>query len=189
MADVEPSAELTKLLHKTIKKVTHDTDTLNFNTAISQMMIFLNEISRLEQIPRKLWEPFVLLLSPYAPHLGEELWEKLCLSKSGATRGSGGNGEAGRGIGAGGPAFKGPSVSKAHWPAYDEALTLDEEKEIVVQVNGKIRDKLVLPAGSAEDVLREKALASAKVQEWTAGKTIAKLIVVRDKLVNIVVKA
>ncbi|MDD3820445.1 MAG: leucine--tRNA ligase [Spirochaetales bacterium] len=189
MADVEPSAELTKLLHKTIKKVTHDTDTLNFNTAISQMMIFLNEISRLEQIPRKLWEPFVLLLSPYAPHLGEELWEKLCLSKSGATRGSGGNGEAGRGIGAGGPAFKGPSVSKAHWPAYDEALTLDEEKEIVVQVNGKIRDKLVLPAGSAEDVLREKALASAKVQEWTDGKTIAKLIVVRDKLVNIVVKA
>ncbi len=168
IADVEPSAELTKLLHKTIKKVTRDTDTLNFNTAISQMMIFLNDVSKLEQVPRKLWEPFVLLLSPYAPHLGEELWEKLNMSKGGPT--------------------KGVSVSKAAWPVYDEALTLDEEKEIVVQVNGKIRDKLVLPAGSAEETMREKALASAKVREWTAGKTIAKFIVVKDKLVNIVVK-
>ncbi len=169
IVDSEPSAELTKLLHKTIKKVSHDTDTLNFNTAISQMMIFLNEVSKLEQLPRKLWEPFVLLLSPYAPHLGEELWEKLNISKDVSAKGS--------------------SVSKAAWPMYDEALTLDEEKEIVVQVNGKIRDKLVLPAGSDEETLREKALASAKVQEWIAGKTIAKLIVVKDKLVNIVVKA
>ena len=169
IVDSEPSAELTKLLHKTIKKVSHDTDTLNFNTAISQMMIFLNEVSKLEQLPRKLWEPFVLLLSPYAPHLGEELWEKLNISKDVSAKGS--------------------SVSKAAWPMYDEALTLDEEKEIVVQVNGKIRDKIVLPAGSDEETLREKALASAKVQEWTAGKTITKLIVVKDKLVNIVVKA
>jgi leucyl-tRNA synthetase len=169
IVDTEPSAELIKLLHKTIKKVTHDTDTLNFNTAISQMMIFLNDVSKLEKLPRKLWEPFVLLLSPYAPHLGEELWEKLNQSKNGSA--------------------KGLSVSKVSWPLYEEALTLDEEKEIVVQVNGKIRDKFVLPAGSAEEVLRENALASPRVQEWIAGKSVAKVIVVKDKLVNIVVKA
>ncbi len=168
IVDTEPSTELIKLLHKTIKKVTHDTDTLNFNTAISQMMIFLNDVSKLEQVPRKLWEPFVLMLSPYAPHLGEELWEKLGQSENA-------------------PA-KDLSVSKVSWPVYDEALTLDDEKEIVVQVNGKIRDKFVLPAGSPEESMREKALASPRVQEWIAGKSVAKVIVVRDKLVNIVVK-
>jgi len=168
IVDTEPSTELIKLLHKTIKKVTRDTDTLNFNTAISQMMIFLNDVSKLEQVPRKLWEPFVLMLSPYAPHLGEELWEKLGLSKNASAKDS--------------------SVSKVSWPNYDEALTLDDEKEIVVQVNGKIRDKFVLPAGSPEESMREKALASPRVQEWIAGKSVAKVIVVRDKLVNIVVK-
>ncbi|MCE1195030.1 leucine--tRNA ligase [bacterium] len=161
IAGIAPSAEHLKLLHKTIKKVTLDTDTLNFNTAISQMMIFLNEVSKLDSLPRALWEPFVVMLAPYAPHLGEELWERL-------------------GHAAG--------VSKVAWPAYEEALTLDDEKEIVVQVNGKIRDRFTATAGGAEDALRETALALPKVREWTEGKQIAKVIVVRDKLVNIVVK-
>ena len=161
ITEAAPSAEQLKLLHKTIKKVTVDTDTLNFNTAISQMMIFLNEVSKLDSLPRALWEPFVVMLAPYAPHVGEELWEKL------------GHAEG---------------VSKVAWPAYDEALTLDDEKEIVVQVNGKIRDRFTAAAGSAEDALRETALALPKVGEWTEGKQIAKVIVVRDKLVNIVVK-
>ena len=161
IAEAAPTAEHLKLLHKTIKKVTVDTDTLNFNTAISQMMIFLNETSKLDSLPRALWEPFVIMLAPYAPHLGEELWEKL------------GHAEG---------------VSKVAWPVYDEALTLDEEKEIVVQVNGKIRDRFTAAAGCAEDALRETALALPKVKEWTEGKQIAKVIVVRNKLVNIVVK-
>jgi leucyl-tRNA synthetase len=161
IAETAPSAEHLKLLHKTIKKVTVDTDTLNFNTAISQMMIFLNEVSKLDSLPRALWEPFVVMLAPYAPHVGEELWERL------------GHEEG---------------VSKAAWPVYEEALTLDDEKEIVVQVNGKIRDRFTAAAGSAEDALRETALALPKVKEWTEGKQIAKVIVVRDKLVNIVVK-
>jgi leucyl-tRNA synthetase len=161
IAETAPSAEHLKLLHKTIKKVTVDTDTLNFNTAISQMMIFLNEVSKLDSLPRALWEPFIVMLAPYAPHVGEELWERL------------GHEEG---------------VSKAAWPVYDEALTLDDEKEIVVQVNGKIRDRFTAAAGSAEDALRETALALPKVREWTEGKQIAKVIVVRDKLVNIVVK-
>jgi leucyl-tRNA synthetase len=162
MDDSVPSPELLKLLHKTIKKVSHDTDTLNFNTAISQMMIFLNDLSKLETVPLSLWKPFVLLLSPYAPHLGEELWEKL-----------GSNGE---------------SVSKASWPCYDEALTLDEEKEIVVQVNGKIRERFVVDAGTKDEVLKEKALDLPKVRDWVGKKEILKVIVVKDKLVNIVVK-
>jgi leucyl-tRNA synthetase len=159
--ETAPSAEHLKLLHKTIKKVTVDTDTLNFNTAISQMMIFLNEVSKLDSLPRAIWEPFVIMLAPYAPHLGEELWERL------------GHAEG---------------ISKTAWPVYDEALTLDDEKEIVVQVNGKIRDRFTAAAGSAEDALRATALALPKVKEWTDGKQIAKVIVVRDKLVNIVVK-
>jgi leucyl-tRNA synthetase len=161
IVDAEPSAELKKLLHKTIKKVTIDTDTLNFNTAISQMMIFLNEASKLDPMPRSLWEPFVLMLAPYAPHLGEELWERLGHKDS---------------------------LAKAPWPVYDEAFTLDEEKEIVVQVNGRIRERLVVAAGTDEASLRAKALALPKVLEWMGGKEAAKVIVVKDKLVNIVVK-
>jgi len=157
----EPSAELTKLLHKTIKKVTLDTDSLNFNTAISQMMIFLNEASKLETLPKSLWESFVLILAPYAPHLAEELWERL------------GNTE---------------SLAKAPWPLYDEVLTLDEEKEIVVQVNGRIRERFTVLAGTDEASLKAKALALPKVLEWMGGKELAKVIVVKDKLVNIVVK-
>ena len=156
-------------------------DTLNFNTAISQMMIFLNDVSKLEQVPRNLWEPFVIMLSPYAPHLGEELWERL--NKSAGVLARAGQGKDGKKS-----ELKGESVSRVSWPLYDEHLTLDDEKEIVVQVNGKIRDKFVLPAGSAEESMREKALASPRVQEWIAGKSVAKVIVVKDKLVNIVVK-
>lgn len=161
VTEEELSLEQKKILHKTIKKVTADTATLNFNTAISQMMIFLNETGKLEKMPRALWEPFVLLLAPYAPHLGEELWEKLGHQES---------------------------VSKASWPTYEESLTLDDQKEIVVQVNGKIRERFAVQAGTAEERLKAMAMALPKVQEWIADKEIAKVIVVRDKLVNVVVK-
>ena len=161
VTEEELSLEQKKILHKTIKKVTADTATLNFNTAISQMMIFLNETGKLEKMPRALWEPFVLLLAPYAPHLGEELWEKLGHQES---------------------------VSKASWPTYDESLTLDDQKEIVVQVNGKIRERFAVQTGTSEESLKTTALNLPKIQEWIAGKEIAKVIVVRDKLVNVVVK-
>ena len=162
ISDEAPSAELLKLLHKTVKKVTMDTDTLNFNTAISQMMIYLNDVSKLDQVPRSLWEPFVLMVAPYAPHLGEEMWERL--------------------------GHKG-SLARAAWPLYDEALTLDEQKEVVVQVNGKIRERLMVAAGTDEASLKAAALALPKVIEWVGGKEVAKVIVVKDKLVNIVVKS
>jgi leucyl-tRNA synthetase len=154
-------AELQKLLHRTIKKVTDDTSTLNFNTAISAMMIYSAELARMAEIPRALWEPLVIMAGAYAPHLGEELWEKL--------------GQKG-------------SVSACRWPSYDEALTVYDEVTVVVQVNGKIRDKFPAAAGTAKDELEKTALALPGVQKWLEGQTIAKIIVIPGKLVNIVVK-
>ncbi|MCL1958605.1 MAG: class I tRNA ligase family protein, partial [Spirochaetes bacterium] len=152
--------ELQKLLHRTVKKVTQDTESLNFNTAISQMMVYSGELARLAEIPRAMWEPLVIMASAYAPHLGEELWEKL------------GNKE---------------SVSVCKWPSYEEKLTLFDEVNIVVQVNGKIRDKFTAAAGTAKDELEKTALAMPNVKKWLEGQTIAKVITVPDKLVNVVV--
>jgi len=157
----EQRVELTRLLHKTIKKVSGDTATLNFNTAISQMMIYSNELIKLESVPPSLWQPLVIMFSAYAPHLGEELWEKL------------GN--------------KG-SVSKHPWPSYDESLTVDDEVTVVVQVNGKIRDKFGTAHNSSSAELEKTARALPGIQKWISGKTIVKTIVVPDKLVNIVLK-
>ncbi|HTX74175.1 MAG TPA: leucine--tRNA ligase [Rectinemataceae bacterium] len=162
----EPELQQLKLLHRTIKKVTGDTSTLDFNTAISAMMIYANEIGHLERIPRVLWEPFVLLLAPYAPHLAEELWERFGSRDGGARK----------------------SLAREPWPLHDESLCVDDEKEIVVQVAGKIRDRFRTPAGSSEASLEKAALALPKVQEWMAGKSVVKVIVVKDKLVNIVVR-
>jgi leucyl-tRNA synthetase len=161
LVDAPLSPEQAKLLHKTIKKVATDTSTLDFNTAISQMMIFCNEVSKVEAMPRRLWEPFVLLVAPYAPHIAEELWEKLGHKAS---------------------------LAREPYPVWDEALCADDEKEIVVQVNGKIREKFVAAAGTDSASLEATAKSLPKVQEWIGGKEIAKVIVVKDKLVNIVVK-
>jgi leucyl-tRNA synthetase len=155
------SPELEKLLHKTIKKVTNDTATLNFNTAISQMMIYSNELAKLESIPLAAWEPFARLIAPYAPHLGEELWSRLRHADS---------------------------VSRADWPLYREELTHDEEKEIVVQINGKVRSKFSAPAGTSKETLIEMAKTAEKITEWLSGKEIVKSIAVQDKLVSFVVR-
>jgi leucyl-tRNA synthetase len=153
-------AALTRLLHKTIKKVSADTETLNFNTAISQMMVYSAELAKLPAVPPALWEPLVIMLAAYAPHLGEELWERL------------GHRE---------------SVSGATWPVYDEALAADEERTIVVQINGKVRDKFTAAAGTAKDALEKAALEAPSVRKWLDGKTIVKVIAVPDRLVNIVI--
>jgi leucyl-tRNA synthetase len=151
---------LHKLLHKTVKKVSQDTESLDFNTAISAMMIYSSELAKLKEVPRKLWEPLVLMLSAYVPHLGEELWEKL--------------GHSG-------------SISKAPWPTWDESLCAETEVTVVVQINGKIRDKFNTAAGTSREELEKTALALKGTQKWLEGKTPAKVIVVPDKLVNIVV--
>ena len=160
LLDAAPEAELAKLLHKTIRKVTDDTATLNFNTAISAMMILSNEIAKLDAVPKSVWLAFVPMLSPYAPHLAEELWER---------------------------AGQAPSVCLERWPVFDEALTKDDTVTIVAQVNGKIRDKFDVPAGTAKPELESLAAARPKVREWVADKRVVKVISVPDKLVNIVV--
>ena len=160
-SDAGSTAELNKLLHKTIKKVSEDTASINFNTAISAMMIYSNELAKLAEIPRAFWEPLVIMASAYAPHLGEELWEKLGHKES---------------------------VSSCAWPTYEEALTHDDMATIVVQVNGKIRDKFTAAAETDKAELEKTAFALPGIGKWIEGRTVAKVISVPGKLVNIVVK-
>ncbi|PKL27382.1 MAG: leucine--tRNA ligase [Spirochaetae bacterium HGW-Spirochaetae-2] len=161
ITDVEPSEEIHRTLHKTIKKVTKDTANLDFNTAISQMMILVNELYKTDDLPRKIWEPLVLMLAPYVPHLAEELWEM---------------------------AGNEPSVANAKWPHYIEALTVDDVIEVVVQINGKVRARMETDKGTGKEALLAMAMEHERIVEWLEGKTIVKTIVVPDKLVNIVIK-
>ena len=152
---------LRKTFTQTVKKVGDDTSSLNFNTAISQMMIFVNELSKFDSIPTAIWTDFVKILSPYAPHLGEELWEKLGNKKS---------------------------IAYEAWPTYNEDFLKDDTKEIVVMVNGKLRDKFEAAPGSDDETLKTMAFDREGVKKHTDGKEVVKVIVVKDKLVNIVVK-
>ena len=161
IVDEEPSDELNRTLHKTIKKVTWDTNTLNFNTAISQMMVLVNELYKIDVLPKVVAETLVKLLGPYVPHLAEELWERL-----------GHNG----------------SLSTAAWPQFVEELTVDNQIEMVFQINGKVRSKTTVPKGFGKDEVLAMAKRDEKLASWLEGKTIVKEIVVVDKLVNIVVK-
>nr|WP_319475238.1 leucine--tRNA ligase [uncultured Sphaerochaeta sp.] len=161
ITDDEPSKELNKTLHKTIKKVTHDTATLNFNTGISQMMVLVNELYKVDEFPSVVAETLVKLLGPYVPHIAEELWEKLGHKES---------------------------LTRVSWPSFEERLTIDDEIEMVFQVNGKVRDKQTVSKGMDKDSALAMAKESEKIQQWIEGKTIVKEIVVPDKLVNIVVR-
>ncbi len=150
---------LEKVYHQTVKKVTEDYENLHFNTAISQMMVFVNEAYKQEELPRVYMEGFVKLLNPICPHITEELWEML--------------GHEG-------------TISYSEWPTYDESKLVDDEIEIVVQVNGKVRDRIVVPVDMDKEKLEKQALALEKVQAQIEGKEIRKVIVVPKKLVNIV---
>jgi len=156
-----PPDRLLRLGHKTVKKVTHDTESLAFNTAIAEMMILVNELFKEPVLHRAVWEPFVLVLSPYAPHLCEELWEQL---------------------------GHGPSISSHQWPTYDDDLTRDEMVTIVLQINGKVRDRIEVPADTPADELEQLARENDRIVELTAGKEVMKCITVPDKLVNMVVR-
>ncbi|MCP8967513.1 leucine--tRNA ligase [Ectobacillus ponti] len=148
---------LERVYHQTVKKVTEDFEGLRFNTGISQLMVFVNEAYKAEIVPVEYAEGFVKLLSPVAPHLAEELWTKL--GRSG-------------------------TVSYETWPAYDEAKLVEDEVEVVVQVNGKVRAKLVVAKDATKEQMEELALAH--VREQIEGKTVRKIIAVPGKLVNVV---
>ncbi|MDB4866741.1 MAG: leucine--tRNA ligase [Cohnella sp.] len=157
--DVQGEESFQRTWHKTVKKLTEDFEGLRFNTAISQLMIFVNEAYKTETLPQKAMEDFVQMLSPLAPHLAEELWERLGHS---------------------------PTISYEPWPVYDPVLTFDAEVEIVVQMNGKIVDRVNVPSDLDEAGLQETALALDKIKALIEGKTIRKIIAVKGKLVNIV---
>lgn len=151
--------ELEKVYHQTVKKVTEDYEAMHFNTAISQLMVFINDAYKAEVLPKEYMEGFIKMLAPIAPHIAEELWEKL--------------GHEG-------------SVAYEAWPLYDETKLVSEEVEIVVQVNGKVRAKLMVSRKADKEELEEIALNHKKIKSAIDGKTIRKVIAVPGKLVNIV---
>ena len=155
------SEELESIIHKTIKKVTEDIDAMKFNTAVSALMILLNKFEEQEEITKDDYRTFLILFNPIAPHITEELNEKYQL---------------------------GEAICKSSWPTYDEAKTIDEEKEIAVQVNGKVRATIKINVNENEESIKEKALSTENVKNHTDGKEIIKIIVIKGKIVNIVVK-
>ena len=164
LGEVDPTSAQTKITHATIKKVTEDIESLSFNTAISQMMIFVNAFTNAETIPLPAMRTFLVLLSPFAPHLSSELWEKLNIKFQ----------DAG-------------DITEQKWPAYDERLLLEDELEIVIQINGKVRDRMKMSVLANEEEMKTAALANRRIQELTSGRTIHKVIVVPKKLVNVVI--
>jgi leucyl-tRNA synthetase len=153
-----------KMTHATIKKVTEDIESFSFNTAISQMMIFVNEFTGAETIPLSSMRSFLVLLSPFAPHIASELWEQLN-AKFADARGD---------------------IMKQSWPAYDETLLVEDEVEVVLQINGRVRDRMKMSVSATDEEMKAAALANAKIQDRIAGKIVRNVIVVPKKLVNIV---
>lgn len=155
------SEEVERAYHATVKKVADDIEALHFNTAISQMMIFVNEVTKTDQRPRQLLEPFVLVLAPFAPHLAEELWQLL-----GHTQ----------------------TLAYEPWPAFDAAKLHESTVEVVLQVNGKVRSKIIVEKDAPEHDLEALCLADENVRKHLDGKHVVKSIVVKNRLVNLVVK-
>ena len=160
IVDVPCTKDQQRLLHATIKKVSQDLDSFGFNTAISQLMIFLNEFSKLDKLPREAAEKFVLLLSPFAPHLGEELWQQLGHENT---------------------------LAYEPWPEWDEAVLKLDEVEILVQVLGKPKARLMMPVDAAQEQAEKIALAAPEVQAALNGKPVKKVIFVPKRLLNIVI--
>jgi leucyl-tRNA synthetase len=172
--DVEPEAAQLKSLHACIKKVTDDLEGMRFNTAISALMVFTNDATGWQTRPVSVLKTFLQLLAPFAPHLAEELWELLLFK----VQGSKFKVEESESV---------ESLTYAPWPKYDPALLVEDTLEIPVQVNGKLRDRILIPAKASQAELEAAALASPKVKAFIEGKTIKKIIVVPNKLVNIAI--
>ncbi len=153
------SREIETELHKTIKKVTEDIESFKFNTAISSLMTFNNKMRSLEKVPENAFTIFIKLLAPFAPHFSEEMWEKIGNKRS---------------------IFENP------WPKFDEKLIKEEKTTLVLQVNGKVRDTVTVDSGIDKKETEKKALENEKIKKHTKGKEIKKVVVIENKLVNIV---
>ncbi|WP_159549867.1 leucine--tRNA ligase [Streptococcus halichoeri] len=159
---LENSGALDKVYHETVKAVTEQIEQMKFNTAIAQLMVFVNAANKEDQLFMDYAKGFVQLLAPFAPHLAEELWQALTAS--------------------------GQSLAYVPWPVWDDSKLVENEVEIVVQIKGKVKARLMVAKGLTREDLKDTALASAQIQKEVAGKDIIKVIAVPDKLVNIVVK-
>lgn len=155
----EEVKELEMLYHQTVKKVTSDYENLSFNTAISQMMIFINEVYRINKLPREYAEGFVKMISCIAPHIGEEMWQKLGHDNT---------------------------IAYEKWPTFDENKLVKKEMTLAVQVNGKLRDTITVSVDASEEEIKEKALASANVQKHLTNLTIRKIMVIKNRIVSVV---
>ena len=159
MQEIEPTKAQQKITHATVKKVTEDIEGLAFNTAISQMMIFVNAFTNTEAIPVSAMRTFLVLLNPFAPHISSELWQQL----------------------------KNPrAITEQSWPVHDEKLLVEDEIEIVLQVNGKVRDRIKVPLDATNDQLEAAARDNEKVRNAVGSQTVRKVVVVANKLVNVV---
>jgi leucyl-tRNA synthetase len=158
-ADAKPDDALTRLLHQTIRKVTEDIDAMRFNTAISAMMVLTNELMKLDEVPTEALVILAKLLHPFAPHLGEEAWEML---------------------------GRQPSIQPQAWPTYDPALCEQDEVEVPVQINGKVRARITL----SKDATEAQALAAAQtlpaLAPYLEGKPLRKAIWVPNKILNLI---
>ena len=154
------SNKIEVVIHKTIKKVTEDIQNMRFNTAISSLMIAVNEIEKYQSISKEQYQKILQLLAPFAPHFTEELWTRLGNKKS---------------------------IHLSAWPKYDSKMIVDEEVTIMIQINGKLRGSFVAPANSDNQSLEKMAKENDEVKKWLDGKSIVKVVVVPKRLVNIVV--
>jgi len=164
LREIAPDKAQQKIVHGTIKKVSEDIESLSFNTAISQMMVFVNAFTNAPAIPVSAMRTLLVLLNPFAPHLTSELWEKIS-GRFGDTR---------------------SDVAEQEWPGHDEAVLVEDEVDIIVQINGKLRDKLRVAIDANEEELKSAALDLPKIQQHLAGKEVRKIVIVPNKIVNIV---
>ncbi|MDI6591973.1 MAG: class I tRNA ligase family protein, partial [Patescibacteria group bacterium] len=163
------NSKLEKLIHQTIKKVSEDIEDFKFNTAISALMILVNELEKQPTLEIRNLKLVIKLLAPFAPHLTEELWQN-CILKVPSSK------------------FQVPSsIHNQPWPSYDPNLIKEEKITLIVQVNGKVRDKIEAEANISEEKAKELAISREKVKKWIEGKEIKKVIFVPEKLINIVV--
>jgi len=158
----EENKNLEKIYHQTVKKVTNDYETLNFNTAISQLMIFVNAVYKEESFPKEYKEGFIKMLNPVCPYITEEIWTTI-LGHEG-------------------------TITYSTWPTYDEEKTKEETKTIAVQVNGKVRASITIKEDESEESIKEKAMNEENIKKHLEGKTILKTIIIKNKIVNIVAK-
>ncbi|MCH1407609.1 MAG: class I tRNA ligase family protein, partial [Verrucomicrobiales bacterium] len=165
LAESDPDKATNKVVHATIKKVGDDIESLNFNTAISQMMVCTNELTKLDQVPVSSVVTLLHLLNPFAPHLSEELNARLAEKFD---------------------SVSGEEFANRSWPQFDEACLIEDEIEIVVQVNGKVRDKIFVANDAPKEDVEKAAMESEKVQSFIEGQTVRKVIVVPGRLVNMV---